>query len=252
MQFRKFLLKKTPLLYRILRWLYRLPGNYWKPDEGDLCRLLERFCQRLNRPITFVQVGANDGNDEFALLRRRYHWTGVMVEPQRRVYEQLAKSNCEPGIIFEMTAIGTHDGVQTLYEISFSKAKWATELASFDYDVIWKHINNGYIVECARKDGLPLPVRSEDYCTKKSVPCLTLKSLIEKHHLDSLDVLLVDTEGYDSEIVKQIIQLPHPPRLVFFEHKHLSKPDYLACINMLRGLKYELQADSCNCIGVRQ
>jgi FkbM family methyltransferase len=252
MSLKEIIRAKFPSMFRLMRWLYRLPKNYWKPPEGDAGCILERFCRNLSRPLTFVQVGANDGNDEFASLRRRYHWSGVMVEPQKRVYDQLVQSNSEPGIAFEMAAIADQDGARTLYEISFSKAQWATALASFDYNVIEKHIKDGYIASCAMKEGVSLPSRVEDYCIRESVQCITLKSLGERHHLDSLDILLVDTEGYDYEIVRQIPQLHDPPKVVLFEHKHLSKSNYLACIQMLRALKYDLHADGCNCIGVRK
>jgi FkbM family methyltransferase len=235
-----------------MRWLYRFPNGRWKPPEQDVCQLLERLCREVDRPLTFVQVGANDGNDEFASMRRRYHWQGVMVEPQRKVFDELVQSNSRPGIAFEMAAIADQDGARTLYEISFSEAQWATALASFDYNVIQKHINNGYIASCANKQGVPLPARIEDYCTCESVQCITLKSLVEKHHLHALDILVVDTEGYDYDIVKQIPQLHSPPKVVIFEHKHLLKSNYRASIRMLHALNYELHADGCNCIGIRK
>ncbi len=174
-----------------------------------------------------------------------------MVEPQSWVFDQLIHSSREPGIAFEMAAIGDQDGTKTLYEISFSKGQWATALASFDYDVIKKHIENGYIASCAREEGVVLPLRIEDYCTRESVQCLRLQSLLKKHNLLSLDILLIDTEGYDYEIVRQIHRLEAPPRVVIFEHKHLTRFRYQSCINVLRSLKYELHADSCNCIALR-
>lgn len=250
MNFRTLLREKLPWLFGLLRWLYRFPGHYWQPPVGDICGILEYFCGAANRQITFVQVGANDGNDEFASMRRQYHWAGVMVEPQKKVFDQLVHSNSEPGIAFEMAAISDRDGIKTLYEISFSTAQWATALASFDYGVIEKHIENGYIASCAMKEGVALPARIEDYCTREPVQCITLKSLVQRHRLDSLDILLVDTEGYDYEVVKQIPQLSHPPKVVIFEHKHLTKSNYRAGIKMLRALKYDLHTDTCNCIAI--
>jgi FkbM family methyltransferase len=151
-----------------------------------------------------------------------------------------------------MAAINDQDGTKTLHEISFSTAQWATALASFDYKVIEKHIENGYIASCAMKEGVSLPSHVEDYCTRESVQCMTLKSLVERHHLDSLDILLVDTEGYDYEVVKQIPELEKPPKVVIFEHKHFTSLKYKTCIKLLRSLKFELHADSSNCIAIQE
>ena len=250
MDFRTLLQLKLPLLYRTLRWLYRYPRHHWNPPEGDVCGILDHFCRAIERRLRFVQVGANDGNDEFTSIRWRYHWHGVMVEPQRKVFNQLVQSNSEPGIAFEMAAVADQDGARTLYEISFSTSQWATALASFDRNVIQKHINNGYIASCAMKEGVALPSRIEDYYTREPVECITLNSLLERHHLDSVDIILVDTEGYDHEIVQQIPTLQNLPKVVIFEHKHLAESNYRACIHMLLALKYELHADSSNCIAV--
>src|SRR5262245_9636510 len=90
-----------PSLFSLIRSIYRFPRDYWKPKPGCIQKEIEQFCRTTTRPITFVQIGANDGEDEFAPLRREFQWSGIMVEPQRRVFEQLVAKNQEGNIRFE-------------------------------------------------------------------------------------------------------------------------------------------------------
>ena len=174
-----------------------------------------------------------------------------MVEPQKDVFDELVRSTRESGIAFEQLAITDQECEMTLYKISFSNASWATTLASFEKRVIEKSINDGWVAACAAKEGIDLPAQTKDYCISETIQCTTLKKLLNKHHISALDLLLVDTEGHDFVVVKQIGDLEFRPRIVVFEHKLLSRSDFKACIDRLRALGYQLHADTANTIGVR-
>jgi hypothetical protein len=55
------------------------------------------------------------------------------------------------------------------------------------------------------------------------VPCLTLSSLITRYQFDKIDILQVDTEGYDAEIVGMALRLPVLPEWINFESAHLDE-----------------------------
>jgi FkbM family methyltransferase len=248
-----FVQTRFPRLYRLARKAYFLPRDYWKPRSGSVVQILEGFCFNSgNSDMRFIQVGANNGNDEFAHLRKRYCWKGVMVEPQKDVFDELVQSNQAPGIAFEMVAIADQECEKTLYKISFSKAAWATGMASFDKSVMETYIKNGWIAKCAAQEGVALPAKVEDYYTSETVRCVSLKTLLEKHRITSLDVFIVDTEGHDYFVVKQIEHLSFRPRVVLFEHKNLPDRDFKACVGLLRSWGYRLSSDDSNTIGVRQ
>ena len=245
---------RFPCTFNILRRFYRLLIDYWKPPQGDLVSALERFCEVRTKQtrLSFIQVGANTGNDEFASLRRRYHWKGVMLEPQKEVFEELVRLNREEGVVFEQAAISDHECEKTLYKVAFSNARWATGLASFEKQMIERHIKDGFIVGRAAREGVTLPEYPEEYYATEIVRCTTLRCLVEKHRLESFDILLVDTEGHDYEIVKQIGQLRHSPRVILFEHKHLSTRDFKHCVRFLRSRRFRLLADDTNTIAIAE
>jgi hypothetical protein len=53
------------------------------------------------------------------------------------------------------------------------------------------------------------------------VECVTLETLFEKHAVSRIDLLLVDTEGYDLEVLRQFDFRRYRPRLIIYEHKNL-------------------------------
>jgi hypothetical protein len=83
----------------------------------------------------------------------------------------------------------------------------------------------------------------ETRLVETEVPCLTFASLCAKHGLSHVDLLLVDTEGYDYEVLRHIDLAVHRPALVIYEHYHLTASDRTACEALLRGAGYETMAE---------
>ena len=60
------------------------------------------------------------------------------------------------------------------------------------------------------------------------VPCLTFDSLVSKHGVTAVDLVQMDTEGYDFEIVKLIDLDRLRPRLIMYEAPPFRRPDRAA------------------------
>ena len=248
---RGYLQSRFPHVHRVLRWLYRFPADYWKPKPGNILRLLDEFCSaEAPSLISFIQIGANNGDDEFTNLRKRYGWRGVMVEPQREVFAELVRLNSGDGLKFEQVAISDYECELPLYKISFSEGDWAHTLASFDRQIIERSINDGWIARCAAAEGIVPPESQDDWVTTELVRCTTLQKLLDKYQLTLFDLLILDTEGHDYEIIKQVEALQHKPRVIIFEHKFLSTLDLQACLKSLRHWGYRINADDSNTIGI--
>jgi hypothetical protein len=54
---------------------------------------------------------------------------------------------------------------------------------------------------------------------------LTFDALCAKHGLNAVDLVLLDTEGYDYKILQEIDFHAHRPALVVYEHYHLSSDE---------------------------
>jgi hypothetical protein len=76
----------------------------------------------------------------------------------------------------------------------------------------------------------------------ETVPVMTPQTLIKSYFAgnDSVDILQVDTEGYDGVIVRAFLRAGMTPKLINFEHNHLTGADDRLTLSMLRRDGYKL------------
>jgi FkbM family methyltransferase len=197
-------------------------------------RLLRAFA-RSYPDARFVEVGANAG-DHHDLLREhvlRRRWTGVMVEPVPYVFERLRRNYGDLGRVeLENVAIAGSDGTLPFYHLAEAGPgdaeglpHWYDGIGSFSRETVLSHAD------------LIADIERRLVCTE--VPCLTFDSLLARHGLDGIDLLLIDTEGYDYEILRDVDLARYRPRVVVFEHFHLSDEDRAAAREQLAAAGYE-------------
>jgi FkbM family methyltransferase len=244
-------------LYNIYQY-YRafLPVGEWGQPKNtySILNKIDRY-SRFRKGLCFVQIGANDGTDDPVYeFVRRYDWRGILVEPQKDVFENRLKKRYEstPAIILENSAIADKAETRKLHKISFSSARWATGLTSFIRSSIEKQIDSGRVARKAKEEDVRLPEKLSDYITTEHVQCMTFDDLIRKHEIQKLDLVVIDTEGYDYEIIKLIDFDLIRPELIMFEYKHLSSGDYKECSCYLKNSGYELYCDSGDMLAVHK
>ena len=95
---------------------------------------------------------------------------------------------------------------------------------------------------------VPLSVRSRlvFVCDRSSnrLPSptsLSARSLLEKHQLATVDVLLIDTEGHDYKILSQFFEAGIEPAVVNLEVLHLGRDERLALRRDLEAHGYAYQ-----------
>jgi FkbM family methyltransferase len=180
----------------------------------------------------FIEIGANDGfaRDPLRLEIKRRRWRGIMVEPVPYVFEWLRERyGSHPRIALEQAAIAERDGVLPFYHLREATPGeqvwgWYHALGSFNRDVV-----------LSNRDLVP---DIEDRLVETKVPAMTFAQLCEKHDVDDVDLVLIDTEGYDYEILKSMDLAARRPRLVVYEHLHLSSEDRAAARGMLEAEGY--------------
>jgi FkbM family methyltransferase len=204
----------------------------WRRLAGP--RLLDEFAERYPEAF-FVEVGSNDG-DHFDHLRgliRGREWRGIMVEPVPYVFERLRGNYGDlDRVELENAAIADHDGHMTLYHLREAAEgerehlpSWYDAIGSFSREAVLNHTRD-------------IP-DIEERLVEAEVPCLTFDSLCRKHGVEGVDLLVVDTEGYDYELLRSIDLAAHHPRLVVYEHFHLSPGDRRDCSAYLEDQGYE-------------
>ena len=154
----------------------------------------------------FVQIGANDGIlcDAIFPFITRFNLAGLVVEPLPDVFEVLKQTYRQyPRVKPVNVALHRTAAHTTLYRADPAADKLfdhARGIVSFDRN----HL---------RRFGIP------DECIRAvEVPCMTLQQLLDTHSVRHIDLLQIDTEGYDIEIVKMIDFDRIKPTLLRFEH----------------------------------
>jgi FkbM family methyltransferase len=215
-----------------------------RPPDDPVGRIVFAFGQAYPDAV-FVQVGANDGIghdlliDEVASRR----WRGVLVEPVPYVFERLqANVGANPRLELDNVAIADVDGSRDLYYLDAAEPgaplpDWYDKLGSFDRDVIAKHAPA--IPDFERRLRVE-PVRS-----------VTFVTLCRIHGLTWMDLVQIDTEGYDFEIIKLIDLDRLTPRLVIYEHLHFDADTRTACSAHMEAHGYEQISDVVNTIALR-
>ncbi len=200
--------------FRRRRFVARLAGP----------RIIRAFAECFPQ-ATFVEIGANDGDkhDHLRPMILAHDWRGVMVEPVPYLFERLRVNyRGVPGVAVENSAVAASDGWLPFYHLAPS-ADYAREGLPYWYDGIGS-LSREAVLAHGR---LIADIESRLVVTR--VPCLTFESLLVKHGLQNIDLLLTDTEGYDGELIQQIDFAVHRPALVIYEHYHLARADRLAC-----------------------
>jgi FkbM family methyltransferase len=203
-------LKRRPTAHRIAKNVH----------SALFQRRLDNYLRRLaraERNVFFLQIGAHDGKTDDPLhgLIRKHHWNGVLIEPVAYLFNRLVRNySGVSGLAFENKALADSDGRRMFYHIRQSEdlcPVWYDQLGSFYKEVILRH-----------SGGLP---NIEDYIEAELVECICFRTLVESYSISRIDLILIDTEGYDLQILKQIDFSRFAPRLVIYEEKHLSVED---------------------------
>ncbi len=232
----KHKLGKTNLLLR--QKLYNvLPWNFLKStslrfvlkrDPID-CILYSLAIAKKN--VFFVQVGSNDAThgDPLRNFIFNCNWSGIMIEPVKFVFKRLEKNFHKfENITLENVAISSENRVQNFYYLKECDDLPVTydQLGSFSLETILK--NSTWIPDI------------QERIVTTQVDCMTFAALCDKHNLSDIDVIHIDTEGYDFEILKMISFERFQPKIILYEHKHLSPTDKAECRAYLEARNYEL------------
>lgn len=184
---------------------------------------------------TWVQIGANtmdnrNGNDPLKLhLSRIPGWTKFFVEPVPSLFEQLAQSIVQwpnstainVALSADETVAESHVDIYCLAEsldankMETTLPHWANQICSFNPNHITKHFPD--------KKGVAVPVVA-----------LSFRELLRRYDIHEIDVLMVDTEGFDYHVLKQVPFEGLRPILIVYEHKHMVMEERRAAESLLR------------------
>lgn len=217
----------------------------YKPRPGTIEVFLDKY-SREHKPVTFLQVGANDGfiNDPLHLFIKRDNWKGVLLEPQPDVFNEfLVKLHRKrPGIIAINAALDQNDGTRLLYKMSISMERWATGLSSFNREVLVKKLKDGSMNRNMRRQGITLPENEDECISSDEVATISPATLLKNFDGGALDLLAIDTEGFDYEILKMLDLNRISPEVIIYEEVVFDEKTAKECRDYLKGHGYSCQS----------
>lgn len=227
----------------------------YKPKKGSLAEFTD-FFSRKNSPVKVVQIGANDGinHDPIHKFIKRDKWQGVLLEPQKEVFEKyLKKLHAKSDAISTVNAaLNYKDGTSSIYRISFSNARWATGLTTFDRQVLEQAVASDYVKTCAQNEGVTLPPTIEERIREEKITTISPETLLKKYHIKEIDWLQIDTEGFDFNIIKMFNIGKTRPKVIVFEQYRLSDAERLECYRHLKEHSYKIKEYGRDVLAIRE
>lgn len=181
----------------------------------------------------FIQIGAFDGKECDPLYKHivRYNWSGIFLEPQPGPFKDLMNLHRERTSNLSFINAAISDAIETkiLYTLTGDIPVWAKGMASFNKQNILKHSN--------------LLPDIEKNIEQTTIDCITFEKLFSTYSVNRLDLLQVDTEGFDAEIIYMFPFKLLKPTVIHFESKHLSKNSLERLLDFLGSQGYEFCYD---------
>jgi len=182
-----------------------------------------------------LQVGSHIGNTPNDYIFNGIDLNGfcVFIEPVKDYFELLKKNYNtkypKNNFKFLNLACSDRNHTITLYKpiVNNNSPSWTNQLTS----VLLNHTKN---------HNLNVDVE------KIEIEAKTLNTLIEEHNITSIELLSVDTEGYDYEVLQGLNLKKIKPKKIVFEHKHIDGTNtsfgfkYYKIINHLFSNGYEI------------
>ena len=193
----------------------------------DILDLAIRDLMSRKSDIFFLQIGAHDGVsfDPIHDYVRQFHWKGLLVEPQPAVFRKLRENYAdERQLLFENSAIASRDGTLDLHCFENADAE-----------------DHASMLTSTRKHYLTMNGDNQRGALKTiTVPALTLESLLTKHGVERVNLLQIDTEGFDFEIIKMIDFKRMKPDIIHYENNFLNRRQKSECSRILGEQNYAL------------
>lgn len=207
-------------------------------QEGHPHHLLINSISRVITQGTLMQIGANVGavgNDPLYKILQEPHmnsWKKYFIEPIPPLYERLVE-NYRDIVNSSFINVGIRSMGQA--RTSHGMAHQPTIMYCYDWERLAGQVPSWFSQICSmQKDRLnhpydvkridTLPGNLTDYIVEYTIRERTVQSLLQESHVNTIDLLIIDTEGMDDIIVSDIMtETEIMPCLIVYEDVLLSQ-----------------------------
>lgn len=191
--------------------------------------------------FSVIIVGANDGtsHDSIHLFLKKRNCQGLAIEPIKSSFNKLLLNfSFADGIKKINKAVHPSLKEVTMYVPNPQKLtelpEWASGIASLSRE---HHLKSGI---------------DSSYVIEEQVPSDTLMNILSEYYPNQkIDLLQIDTEGFDYEVLKQIDFKKINPPLIRYEYTNLSNEDIDASRNLLQSNGYYCIHDEIDMLGIK-
>lgn len=186
--------------------------------ENIILNLVEK-----NKISSLIQIGANDGvsHDHLHKIIMKYRLESLLLEPIESYFLDLKKNYHNfSNVKIENSALSVNNDISFLYKVNPEYFKiygtLSSGISSFDINHLIKH-------------GI-----KQKHILKEKVNQISFYELLNKYNINNFDLLLIDTEGYDCNIVTNFfIKIKTIRPFVVFEWSHIKNIELCNTLNLL-------------------
>jgi FkbM family methyltransferase len=163
----------------------------------------------------FIELGANDGlfQSNTAFFEKELDWTGILIEPSFKGYE-LCKINRSNSVCLNCACVSN----------------------DYKKDFVWGDFSDNNPMGSINGTR----IRSNKLIKVKAT---TLEKILDENNGKNIDLLSLDTEGYELEILKGLNMDKYRPKFMLIE---LYTNDYDNTVNYLNLNNYKLHSNFTN------
>jgi hypothetical protein len=93
----------------------------------------------------------------------------------------------------------------------------------------------------------------ESHIVEDRIESISFHSLVARYRPPRIDLIVIDTEGYDLEILRQLDLIRFKPDLIVYEHKHLNELERTIAADLLIANGYSVQSTAwANTVAMRR
>jgi FkbM family methyltransferase len=172
---------------------------------------------------SLIQIGANDGisHDHLHNIIKKFRLKSLLLEPIKKYFLDLQNSYSNfDNVEFENSALSINNEILFLYKVdpdhSDKYGTLASGISSFYKEHLLKHgVKKKHIVQ-------------------EKVNQISFDELLKKYNIKLFDLLLIDTEGYDCNIVNDFfIRIKDIRPIIIFEWSHIKNNELENTLNTI-------------------
>lgn len=157
----------------------------------------------------FIEIGANDGKTgSFTYNLATYGWSGINIEPVTRIYNLCCENHKNHKNVKNLNiAIGSSRGELEIID--------AGTLSTIDKDIINIYSNTPQFSSFFKNNNKIQKVKVD-----------TLDNVLNENNISSIDLLVLDVEGYEENVLKCFSIEKHKP-IIFIIEIGDQHPDFV-------------------------